>query len=405
MNQTTFKEKSLDWQVPYFVVDREPILIRLSANAGGVDALGLAGVYIVVDGFLRLLRDVDVKSYRHSLGHEGLVFFVEVSDSRSAIRAYLNNLKRFHFLGSAWNFTIIEGTRLTAITGDPLRSRPLTQNELEDLAMTHLSMGSRPLRFSRYFLYSALGPFARNRGYGTCLLDREDAKGRENFYYVLQGLDVLRRAFQSIDFSGISSLAELRSKGKVIQKALSDLSGMEGFMKGMLFQSLLLACVYEAKTPFEKIPEAIRDLCRGLDRDYDLGLPSRGVMAYHRHGVGGIRSLAMAGFTPLIDQALPMYEIRQDLDDLSLFLLSNTVDTTTLADLSMAEYAGLQELARRALYPGDQDRAALDDFFYHNALVTNGIRDLIMTTQLLLLMKKEEDDREDLPDSNSPSDY
>lgn len=395
MNRTTFKEKSSEWQAPFFVVDREPILVRLSVNAKGLDSLDLPGVYIAVDGFFRLLRDVDVSSYRHSLGREGLAFFVEVNDSRSAIRAYLNNLKRYHFLGLAWNFTIIEGSRLTAITGDPGRSRPLTGSELEDLAMTHLSMGSRPLRYSRYFLYSALAPFIRKRGYGTCLMDREDAKGRENFYMVLKGLDVLRRAYQSIDFSGMTSLADLRSRGKLLQKALADMTGLTGFMKGILFQSLIFAWVYEQKTPFAEIPSRIQDLCQDLDRDFDLDVRSPGVEAFRCHGVGGIRALAMDGFRPLIDQVLPMHDIRKNLDDLSLFLLANTVDTTTLADLSMSDYAGIQQLARRAIYPGDTDREAMDEFFYKRGLVTNGIRDLVMTTQLLALMKQEEGEEGD----------
>lgn len=392
MNPTAYKEISSEWQAPFFVVEREPILVRLSVNAKGLDSLDLPGVYIAVDGFFRLLRDVDVTSYRQTMGREGLVFFVEVNDSRSAIRAYLGNLKRYHFLGPAWNFTIIEGTRLTAITGDPGRSRPLTGGELEDLAMTHLSMGSRPLRFSRYFLYSALAPFTRKRGYGTCLLDREDAKGRENFSMVLRGLDILRRAYQSIDFSGMTSLADLRSRGKVLQKALSDMTDHPGFMKGILFQSLILASVYEQKTPFSEIPARIRDLCQGLDRDFDLDVRSPGVEAYRLYGVGGIRTLAMEGFRPIIDQVLPMVEIRRNLDDLSLFLMSNTVDTTTLADLSMPDYIDLQDMARRALYPGDTDRTALDDLFYQRGLVTNGIRDLMMTTQLLALIKKEEEE-------------
>lgn len=377
--------------MPILKPEHEPVLIRLSVCANGEEALKPAAVYLLVTGFFKIIHELDVYSYRYEFDRRGLSFYIEVRDSRSATKAYLDKIKQFHVLGRSWSFQIIEGGRISLIRGLSQENRPLDGKKLESMARSHMSMGSRPLRFSRYFLYSALVPYSRMRGYGCCLFNREDAKGLDNFNLILQGIEILTRSFSAIDFSDISSLEELRKKGRLIENAVSDYSGRPGLLKGLLFQSLVLATIYERKTAFEKIPEEIINLTKGLDRDFKGEANSDGIKAYMKYGAGGVRKLAMTGFSFVLDQALPFYRTRMNMDDLSLFILANTVDTTTLADSGPDLYEEIKNKADRAVFPGDVDRDTLNELFYKQGLVTRGVRDLISITILLDLIEKEDD--------------
>lgn len=376
-----------------FRLGEDPVSLRLSVRVRGGDLRGLSAIYTVVVGLYKILGDLNVRSYRHSVDRQGLSFYLEVGESRAAVRAYLMGLKDYHFLGPSWQLALIEGTRLLPVWGQAGQVRPMTGEELDQLVQTHLRMGSRPLRFSRYFLYAALAPYTRLRGYGCALMDREDARGEDDFYWILQGLEMLTRSLASTDFSGLDHLEALRSRGRLLENALSDLGGRTGLLKGVLFQTLLFACLYQKKVAGAEWVEALRALCQGLEKDFDGPACSPGLEAHQDYGVGGLRTLALEGFRPLFDSALPFYTMRKSLDDLSLFLLTQTVDTTTLTGLSLEAYATLQQLADQALFPGNQDREQFNAFFYENGLVTRGISDLITATLLLQLILEEEKDQ------------
>ena len=98
----------------------------------------------------------------------------------------------------------------------------------------------------------------------------------------------------------------------------------------------------------------------------------------------------MTGFQPLIDQALPYWQRSRDLDDLSLFLLAKTFDTTTLADLALEDYNLFQRKAESLLDRPDADRDGLNREFYQRNVVTDGISDLISIVLLLDLLQTED---------------
>lgn len=368
----------------------KPVTIRLAIYSHAHNKRTPAIHYLVATGFFKILNELNVLDYHHQYGMDGLTFYIDVTESRSAVRAYLLNLKKFHALGHAWELSIIDGMHVTSLIQDGRDKEPLKGYELESLARMHMNMGSRPLRFSRYFLYAALAPFGRSRSYGSCSMTFEDAKGNRHFYHVLQALVILVRAYSSLDFSSINSLHELRSRGLPIEDALSQIGSSTGLLKGLLFHSILIAATYEQKTAMDLIPEKIKSIVKGLEKDFSKDITSPSTLFFSRYGIGGARMLALAGYKPIIDKALPFWQGAMDLDDLSLYLIAQTYDTTTLKDIDLLGYQNLQEQADRCLKDINLDRNSLNQAFYKLGMVTDGISDLISVVLLFDLIANEE---------------
>lgn len=368
----------------------KPVTIRLAIFSNSHNKRTPAIHYLVTTGFFKILNELNVLDYHHQYGMDGLTYYIDVAESRSAVRAYLLNLKKFHALGQAWELSIIEGMHVSSPIQENRVEKPLKGYELESLARMHMNMGSRPLRYSRYFLYAALAPFGRSRSYGSCSMSFEDAKGNRNFFHVLQALEILVRSYSSLDFSSINSLQALRSRGIPIEDALNQVSSSEGMLRGLLFHSIILAAAYEQKTPMQQIPDKIKSIVKGMEKDFSKDLTSSSTYLLAQYGVGGARALALAGYEPIIDKALPFWQNSMDIDDLSLFLLGQTYDTTTLKDIDLLGYQNLQDQAEKCLADITLDRNSLNQAFYKLGLVTDGISDLISVVLLFDLIASEE---------------
>lgn len=369
---------------PFFTMAlHDPVQIRLSIHAHGPEAMQADAHYLVVTGFFKLLHDLNVVSYRHSVTEEGLVFFVDVRETRHVVKNYLQNMKSYHALGAAWDLVIVDRGRVSTIAGDQ-RTAPLDAFGLSSLAYAHTQMGSRPLRFSRYFLYAALRPFARVRGYGSALMYKKDSREQIGFYEVLQGLELLQRSFQSVDLSGISSWQEIRAMERPLQDALNRLGRKDHFLRGILLSSMLLATVYEQKLPQVAWEERIRMLASGIEKVTATAFQP----VMQADALAGFYALARVGFAPLL-ALLKEDRSLEDLDDLSLYLFSAFEDTTTLADIAKPQLHQVQKLARLAYEGKGVDRQQLDMLFEQNQLVSDGVRDMIVILRLLAFMAEE----------------
>lgn len=368
-----------------------PVVIRLGIATSAADRRVPEVHYLVTTGFFKLLHDLDITAFRHSYHREGLTFYIEAAHPKSEVRKYLQNLKRWHILGYVWDFSLIEGMYLHRITADSRRPETsATAEELRQLCHMHMRMGSRPLRFSRYVLYAGLAPFGRARSYGSCCMRCEDVRGEQYFSQALQGLDILTRSYRNIDFSSASSLDALRVIGKPIQEALDRAGAKQGAFKGLLFHTLFLAAAYEQKTPVHELEKKISELAFGIEKDFLRPEVPEGNRLLHSRGICGARLMAMAGYQPILERSIPFWRASHDFDDLTLFLLTQIYDTTTLRRTSLEHYKYLQRLAYRALTEGDIDRDALNRQFTEDGLVTDACRDLISVTLLLDLILEEE---------------
>lgn len=364
----------------------QPVTIRLAVHAASDQGRNPSAYYLVVTGFFKLLQDLDVISYRHTVTEEGLVFYLKVRESRNVVRSYLASLRKKHILASAWEIHLVESARYVAFPYDtPL----LTEQEIQSLTSLHISMGSRPLRFSKMFLYAALSAFGREHGYGSCVFDRADAREGTDFYTILQGMEILQHAFTDVDFSRASSLQQLREMAKPAEAALYRVGG-ERFFKEIFFQSMLLACAYEKKIPFDFVCPVIGTMTQEMEKGFSGADFSDGCESYWSSGSDSIRKVVIQGFQPLVEIAVPFFQKQKDSDDRTLFLMTQWEDTTTIADLTRARYRELQRVAEMALKSRAVDRKQFNELFYRNGLVCNGLQELYIVTEILLWMEREE---------------
>lgn len=362
--------------------EQEPITIRLSKEDRTGSASPASEYYLLVTGLYKLLAELNVIEYRHSLNDGDLVFYIEIRESRSVVRSYLQKLKKFHMLGPAWKFVIIEGSRMSVPVSDSVYDPDRAVN-LDDLVNAHMSMGSRPLRFSRYFLYSALRPFSRKYGYGSCLAGREDSRGRLNFYQVLRGLDLLQKAFRAVDFSAISSAEEIANLLRPLAGALEEINSKPGFFIGLLYYSASLAWAYEQKMQLDEFPKAIMKFSTGLIKGMQRNTSS---IAIER--LLTIQEIISSGFQLIIDM---MDEVSlDDLDNLTLELFSSFQDCSTMETAGLSSLLQLQKLAYFALEGQAVSRGELDRLFVDNGLLMDDVRDLIVVMQLIDCLSREE---------------
>ncbi|WP_071705318.1 hypothetical protein [Murdochiella vaginalis] len=353
---------------PFTIPFHDPVHIRLAIHARGAACKTPDAYYLVLIGLFKLLRDLSVLSFRHSLEKDGLVFSLSVRESRSVVRSYLAETKKFHVLGDAWDLVLIDGARVSTVPGNGRTTPPLSAEMLHLLASQHRGMGSRPLRFSRYFLSSALLPYTRRCTYGCACMDAEDSRGKVNFYHVVQGLELLQRSFSSLDFSNISSTHELHIVADPLAKALQQIGRTPDFFAEELFPALLLACLYEQKVPLSAMEEALMRLSPASTEE----------------GSHGQRLLWLRDLLGTDPDAL------SDPDAFSLFLLAHIVDATTRREMSEEQYREVQQLADLAYQEKGVDAEALNALFFANHLVTEGVQAAITCFSLLSYMQEEE---------------
>lgn len=352
---------------PFTIPFHDPVHIRLAIHARGEACTTPDAYYLVLIGLFKLLRDLSVLSFRHSLEKDGLVFSLSVRESRSVVRSYLSETKKFHVLGDAWDLVLIDGARVSTVAGDGRLTPPFSKEMLSALASAHRGMGSRPLRFSRYFLSSVLLPYTRRHTYGCARMDAEDSRGKVNFYHVIQGLELLQRSFSSLDFSNISSAHELHIVADPLAKALQQIGRTPDFFAETLFPALLLACLYEQKVPLSAMEEALTRL-----------LP---VSADSAHG----RRLLF-----LRDLLASQPDALSDPDAFSLFLLARIDDESTKREISEEQYREVQQLADLAYREQGVDADQLNALFFVNHLVTEGVQAAIVLFSILSFMQEEE---------------
>ena len=351
---------------PFSISFSDPARIRLAIHARGNACMLPDAHYLVVIGLFKLLRELSVLSFRHSVEKAGLVFYLSVRESRGVVRRYLSEMKAFHILGDAWDIVLLDGAHVSTEPGDGRTMPPLSEEMLQSLAAMHRSMGSRPLRFSRYFLSAALLPYTRRRTYGCACLNAADSRGKVNFYSVIQGLELLQRSFSSLDFSSISSSQELRIVANPLSKALQNIGRTPDFLAELLFPAMLVACLYEQKVPLSAMEETLVRLLSGSTE-----------------GIHAKRLLALRRLLSTYPDAL------SDLDSFSLFLLSRMDDETTKRNMSAEQYREIQQLADWARREKGVDRDQLNQLFFTNAIVSEGVQTAISLFSLLSYIQEE----------------
>lgn len=374
----------------FFPSDDE-VRIRLGVSMAPGDLRFPEAYYLAATGFYKLREDLEVRSFRASLTELGLVFFLRVSGSPAAIKAYLRNLKRWHALGNAWSFTLIDGMHLIDIDADPLRGAAApSRAELEELCETHMQMGSRPLRFSKYLLYAALAPFGRKHTFGACGMDSPSADGLYDFHDVLIALEIIMRSYRGIDLSRAKSLSDLRAVGRPLESALEAEDGRIP-LRGMLFHSLFFAACYEQKTRPEAYVERIASLAAGLEKDFLRPGESGGLALFRRYGIGGSRMLAMLGYEPIFKEGLDVWRRSRDMDLLSLYLLSQTYDTTALCRMTLEEYRELRDMTGEGGVSPERLAEEIDGRFVERKASARGISDLVSLILLVDRILREEE--------------
>lgn len=381
-------EKTMEWKKTK--VQKTYTVIRVQASGVSADKRKPCFSYLVTLAFHQIIQDLDVVYFTHSYSSNGLSFFLYVEQPKETVRTYLVKLKRWHIASDAWHIYLIDGSNEYEIFSEfTQRGAEPTEQQLRDMAKMHMRMGSRPLRFSKYATYAVLTQLGRTRSYGCVGMSHNGSHEDMSFKTFLIALQSMARSYRTSDFSSVSSFEELRRKGQEMEAELLFTTGGIKVLNGFLFLSTYLAACYEQKIPFAALSQKTMQLSKGLEKDYARDWETPGLRAYREHGVRGVRDVPITGFEELIHHALRRYQQNQDLDDLTLYLMSTTIDTTMLNRSNIAVCEDVQKRAQECLY-GNVDRDELDRYFTMEKLTSGGIADLVATTILLHLIEEEE---------------
>lgn len=386
--KTTTTEQTIEWKKRK-TMDSYTV-VRIQASGVSVDKRKPCFSYLVTVAFFQVLQDMDVVYFTHAYSSHGLAFYLYIDQPKEVVRNYLVKLKRWHIASDAWHIFLVEGTREVEIFGEfTQRGTEPMEQMMHDLTKMHMRMGSRPLRFSKYMTYAVLAQLGRTRSYGCVCMAHNGSNVDITFKTFLVALQNLQRSYRTSDFSNVSSFEALRSKGQEQEAALLFSTSGAKALHGFSFLSSYLAACYEQKIPLASMPEKIVQLAKGLEKDYQRDLDTPGLRAYREYGIRGVRDVPLTGFEELIHHALRRYEQNDDLDDLTLYLMSTTFDTAMLSRSNLDVCEDVQKRAQAALF-ANADRDALDRYFGESKLTSDGIADLVAITVLLSLMAEEE---------------
>lgn len=198
-------------------------------------------------------------------------------------------------------------------------------------------------------------------------------------------------SFIETNWSQIKDFRDLKNRGIVIEKNMFEATKGINTHKGLIFLQLFLAYAYVFGVKWNELENFIRKFSTDLIDDYQK---ENKAIFWKENGLRDIRNYPLTGFKEII--YLVDFLSNKPMNDtsLTLFLIANSDDTTTVHRSNLETLVYIQEKAKEILEVEDRrvyeiEIKKLNDFYVNNRISSGGVSDLFTTIRTLELLRKD----------------
>lgn len=239
--------------------------------------------------------------------------------------------------------------------------------------------------FTHALKKSEFETLSRHLAYGCVTMESSGSHEDMNAETFLTSIDAIARALHQIDWREVSSFESLRKKGFYVETVMFQETEGVNTHKGLVFLLVFLLEAWIAEVPFQQLQPYIQKRAMPLALDYEKPVFER-ASQLRAEGLRDIRQIPITGFETVLTDALWM-ESGHDIGELSLRLIADYDDTTTVKRGSVSRMRDMQALAREALEAEGEERLyqarALNEIYLRENLSSGGVADLITTIRLI----------------------
>lgn len=381
--------------------NKNKTLITVRANYPGTNKNTMQAHLISYHCFLTLVKIFTEARIYHTLTAEGLVFFLLVNENPFTVKKKTITVEETFFLGRLIDIDVRDGEKLFSREDINIKRRKclLCENDAvlcvrsrkhsiaELLGKINGTVEeifyhakSKQELLEKIIRTAMLEELCREYSFGCVNVNGNGSHRDMNFLLMLKGIDIVCESIAALKNEDIKNFTAARQHGIPFEKKLFTVCGGVNTYKGAHFLLLILAAAVLNGKNFIELQKYIAEF------SYDCLADLPGQIKNPKLHTLGVRGEAASGFKNHFELYVPLLENGASYTEVSLKILTNTFDTTTIKRGGIEKLKYIQDKARSAKIIADVE--ALNAYCIANNLSTGGIADNFIITVALYLLKK-----------------
>lgn len=376
-------------------------MITVRANYPGSEKNTVQSHIISYFTFLQVIKNFSHIKIFYSLTSEGLLFFILTHEKPIAVKQKTVEIEENFFLGRLADIDVRNKTKIfsrsdlgkserkcllcnqRAVLCVRNKTHPLDsviQKINCDAEKIFTSAVNNTNVLARIVRVSMLEELCRVYSFGCVNVNHNGSHSDMNFLLMLKGIDVVAESIAALNAEKVQSFYHTRQHGIVFEKKLLAACGGVNTYKGAHFLFLILCAGALNCKNFSQLQNFIAEFSKGCRADFTIANSELNFEMI------GARGAALSGFEKHFHIYLPLIEAGVSATELTLTILANTYDTTTVKRAGKTQLAYIQEQARAV--KTETEIQKLDRYCVEHNLSTGGVADNFIISYALYLIKK-----------------
>lgn len=204
-------------------------------------------------------------------------------------------------------------------------------------------------------------------------------------------INTISKEFEEINWNSISNFNDLKIKGYEVEKEMFRQTSGKNTYKGLIFLSIILAYGFVKSDKIDDIPQFIKQISKPLISDYKT---KETAIYYNDIGLRDVRFYPLTGFNMIFHLSQNSYT--SPIDDLllTIYLIANVDDTTTLNRSNIRELRFLQRWADTiyTTYNNGENILnqvkELNSYYVKTQISSGGVADIFTLTKTLFYLRR-----------------
>lgn len=226
---------------------------------------------------------------------------------------------------------------------------------------------------------------SRSYGFGCVTYECSGSHKDMNYRTFEKSAIAIIDGLHEIEWSKINNFTDLKKAGIKVENCMFNATNGINTHKGLIFLQMFISFAFVKDIKWDNLTHFIKELANPLLYDYK---EIEKAIIWDKNGLRDIRYYPLSGFTDIITIADYLAENVVSDIDLTLYLIANTDDTTTIQRSDLKTLRLVQDRANEILMETDsrtknQNIEKLNKFYIENSLSSGGIADLFTTIRTL----------------------
>lgn len=247
------------------------------------------------------------------------------------------------------------------------------------------------LEFNKALKKAVFDELSRDFAFGCVNFKSQGSHADMTSEDFILSIDTITRGFCETNWHGISEFSHLRKRGLEIENDMFSATKGKNTYKGLVFLSIILAFGFVKTDKLDQMPKFIKNFSRPLISDYKKSTRAN---YYKNLGIRDVRSFPLTGFEEIFSLSLALDKNKMDDLLLTLYLIGNVDDTTTLNRSSLEDLRYVKARAKK-IYKDYQNGnnirkevEKLNNYYLENGISSGGVADIFTLTKTLYYLRR-----------------